>query len=159
MNTIDYFKLQAKNLHKDFKTQTHLVGKTIGDFQYEYSPKYFKIYDIISDFDIDEENFTLMNAQHVIAKLAGFDKWATLIKVSLSELELAKLLFEHQDKMDLISWNFYIADAQSINENELDAEIQVEMFKQVVIEDNIFDMVIDSYLIKDDNRNELCEVS
>lgn len=58
MNTIDYFKLQAKNLLRDFKTQTPLVGKTIGDFQYEYSPKYFQIYDIISDFGIDEENFT-----------------------------------------------------------------------------------------------------
>ena len=65
-------------------------------------------------------------------------------------MELSKLLFDHQDKIDLISWNFYIADAQSINEDELDAEIQVEIFKQVVIEDNIFDMVIDSYLIKDD---------
>lgn len=150
MNAIDYFKLQAKNLHRDFKTQIPLVNKTIGGFRFEYSPKYFQIYDIISDFGIDEENFTLMNAQHVIAKIAGFDKWASLIKVSPPELELAKLLFEHQDKIDLISWSFYIADAQSMNEDELDAEVQIEIFKQVVIEDNIFDMVIDSYLIKDD---------
>ena len=150
MDTIDYFKFQAKNLHRDFKTQTPPVDKTIGIFRYEYSPKYFKIYDIISDFDINEENFTLMNAQHVIANIAGFDKWGTLIKLSESELELAKLLFEHQDKIDLTSWNFYIADAQSMNEDELDAEAQVNIFKQVVIEDNIFDMVIDSYLIKDD---------
>lgn len=150
MNTIDYFKLQAKNLHRDFKTQTPLVNKTIGGFQYEYSPKYFQIYDIISDFDIDEESFTLMNAQHVIANIAGFDKWDTMVKVSPSELELAKLLFEHQDKIDLISWNCYIADAQSMNEYKLDAETQVEIFKQVVIEDNIFNMVIDCYAIKDD---------
>ena len=150
MNAINYFKLQAKNLHRDFKTQTPLVDKMIGGFQYEYSPKYFQIYEIITDFDIDEDNFTLMNAQHVIAKIAGFDKWSSLIKVSPSELELAKLLFEHQDKIDLISWNFYIADAQSMNEYELDVEAQVEIFKQVVIEDYIFDMVIDSYLIKDD---------
>lgn len=150
MNTIDYFKLQAKNLHRDFKTKTPLVDKMIGGFQYEYLPKYFQIYDIISDFDIDEENFTLMNAQHVIANIAGFDKWGSLIKVSGAELELAKLLFEHQDKIDLTTWNFYIADAQSMNEDELDAGIQVEIFKQVVIEDNIFDMTIDSYLIKDD---------
>jgi hypothetical protein len=150
MSTIDYFKLQAKNLHRDFRTQTSLVDKTISDFQYEYSPKYFKIYDIISDFDIDEENFTLMNAQHVIAKIAGFDKWGTLIRAFQPELELARLLFEHQDKIDLTSWNFYIGDAQTMNEHKLDAEAQVEIFKQVVIENNIFDMVIDSYLIKDD---------
>lgn len=150
MNTIDYFKLQAKNLHRDFKTQTPLVDKTIEDFQYQYLPKYFQIYDIISDFNIDEESFTLMKAQHVIANIAGFDKWDTMIKVSPSELELAKLLFEHQDKIDLTSWNFYITDAQSLNEHELDAEAQVEIFKQVVIEDYIFDMVIDCYAIKDD---------
>jgi hypothetical protein len=150
METINYFKLQAKNLHRDFKTQAPLVDKTIGNFRYEYSPKYFQIYDIISDFDIDEENFTLMKAQHIIANIAGFDKWGTLIKLSESELELAKLLFEHQDKIDWTTWNFYITNAQSMNEDELDAEAQVDIFKQVVIKDNIFDMVIDSYLIKDD---------
>ncbi len=150
MNTIDYFKLQAKNLHRDFKTQTLVVDKETGGLQYEYSPKYFHIDHLISDFDIDEENFTLMNAQHIIAKIADFDQWNTLIKVSPPELELAKLLFEHQDKIDLTSWQFYIADAQSMNEQELDAEIQVEIFKQVVIEENIFDMVMESYLIKHD---------
>lgn len=150
MNIVDYFKLQAKNLHRDFKTQTSLTDKMVGSFQYEYSPKYFQIYDIISDFDIDEENFTLMNAQHVIANIVGFDKWGTLIKASPAELELAKLLFDQQDKIDLISWNFYIADAQSMNDYELDADIQVEIFKQVVVEDDIFNMVVDSYLIKHD---------
>lgn len=150
MNPIHFFKLQAKKLHKDFKTQTPLVDKTTGGFQYGYSPKYFQIYDIISDFDIDEENFTLMKAQHVIAKIIGFDKWGTLIIASPSELELAKLLFEHQDKIDLIGWQFYIADAQAMNEIELDAEIQIDIFRQVVVEKNIFDTVIDSYLIKED---------
>lgn len=158
MNSIDYFKLQAKNLYKDFKTQTPLVGKPIGGFKYDYSRTYFQIYDILSDFDIDEDNFTLMNAQHVIAKIAGFDKWTILIKTEASELELAKLLFEHQDKIDSITWDFYIADCQSMNEDELDAETQVEIFKQVVIEDYIFDMVIDSYLITDDVRQVIREI-
>lgn len=158
MNSIDYFKLQAKNLYKDFKTQTPRAGKSIGGFKYDYSRTYFQIYDIISDFDIDEDNFTLMNAQHVIAKIAGFDKWTALIKTETSELELAKLLFQHQDKIDSITWDFYIADYQSMNEGELDAETQVEIFKQVVIEDYIFDMVIDSYLITDDVRQVIREI-
>jgi len=92
-----------------------------------------------------------MKAQHVIANIAGFNKWATLIKLSESELELAKLLFEHQNKIDLISWNLYIADAQSMNQAELDAEMQVKIFKRVVIEEDIFNYVIDSYLLKHDN--------
>lgn len=149
MNTIDYFKLQAKNLHKDFKTKTPVLDKTATAFLYEYTPKYFDIEMVIADFDIDEENFSLMNAQHVIAKIANFDKWASLLKTSPAELELAMLLFEHQNRIDLIGWQFYIADAQSMNEDELDAEIQVDIFRQVVVEENIFDdMEIESYLLK-----------
>ena len=54
-----------------------------------------------------------MNAQHVIANIAGFDKWSTLINspISESELELSKLLYDHQDKIDLFSWNLYINEA------------------------------------------------
>jgi hypothetical protein len=104
---------------------------------------------VIADFDIDEDNFSLMNAQHVIAKIANFEKWTSLLKASPEELELAMLLFEHQNRIDLIGWQFYIADAQSLNEEELDAEIQVDIFKQVVIEENIFeDTEIESYLLK-----------
>ena len=148
MNTIDYFKLQAKNLYKDFKTKTPVLDKTTTAFLYEYTPKYFDIEMIISDFGIDEENFSLMNAQHVIAKIANFDKWAELIKASTAELELAKLLYDHQNKINLIRWNIYIADAQSMNETKLDKEIQVEIFKQVVIEENVFDTEIESYILK-----------
>lgn len=148
MDTIDYFKLQAKNLHRDFKTKTLVLDKSTTAFLYEYTPKYFDIEMIISDFNIDEENFSYMKAQHVIAKIANFDKWSALLNASPAELELAKLLYDHQDKIDLVGWNFYIADAQSMNDDELDAEIQVEIFKQVVIKENIFDMVIVSYLLK-----------
>ena len=149
MKPIDYFKLQAKNLHKDFKTKSSVLDKTTTAFLYEYKPKYFDIKMIIADFGIDEDNFSLMNAQHVIAKIANFDKWAGLLKVSSAELELAMLLFEHQNRVDLIGWQLYIANAQSMNETELDAEIQVDIFKQMVIEENIFDDVeIESYLLK-----------
>lgn len=149
MNTIDYFKLQAKNLHKDFKTKTSVVDKTTTAFLYEYTPKYFDVEMVISDFGIDEDNFSLMNAQHVIAKMTNFDKWALLLKASPSELELTQLLYDYQNKIDLIGWQFYIANAQSMNEDELDTETQVEIFKQMVIEEKIFDDdEIESYLLK-----------
>ena len=155
MNTTDYFKLQAKNLLRDFETKTSVLDKTTTAFLYEYTPKYFDIEMIISDFDIDEENFSLMNAQHVIAKIANFNKWTELLKASTAELELAKLLYDHQNKIDLVGWKFYIADAQSMNETELDAEIQVNIFKQVVVEENIFDyMEIESYLLK--HKSDYC---
>lgn len=149
MNTFDYFKLQAKNLLRDFKTKSPVLDKTTIDFLYEYTATYFDIEMVISDFDIDEDNFTLMNAQHVIAKIANFDRWADLLNASTAELELAKLLYDHQNKIDLVGWKFYIADAQSMNEYKLDAKIQVEIFKQVVVEENSFNyMEIESYLLK-----------
>lgn len=149
MNTIDYFKLQAKNLLRDFKTKTPVLDKTTTAFLYKYTPKYFDIEMIISDFDIDEQNFSLMNAQHVIAKIANFNSWAELLKASTAELELSKLLYDHQNRIDQVGWEFYIADAQSMNETKLDTEIQVDIFKQVVVEENIFDyMEIESYLLK-----------
>lgn len=149
MNPIDYFKLQAKNLHKDFKTKTPVVDRTTTAYLFEYSPKYFDLEMVIADFYIDEENFTLMNAQHVIAKIANFDNWASLLKASPAELELAQLFYDYQHKIDLVGWQFYIADAQSMNEIKLDAEIQVDIFRQMVIEEDIFDdQIIESYLLK-----------
>jgi len=149
MNTIDYFKLQAKNLHKDFKTKTPPVNKAATAFLFEYAPKYFDVEMVIANFHIDEENFTLMNAQHVIAKIANFDNWASLLKASPAELELAQLLYDYQHRIDIVGWQFYIADAQSMNREELDAEIQVDIFKKMVIEEDIFDdQVIESYLLK-----------
>ena len=95
MDTIDYFKQQAKNFLKDFKTKFYNKDEEI----YDYSPRYFAdIYDIVINFDIDEEteNFSLMKAQHVIARLAGFDKWNDMIKASPSRLELGKLLLTNR---------------------------------------------------------------
>lgn len=150
MNTIDYFKLQAKNLHKDFKTKTLVFDKTINDFLYEYTPKYFAIDAIVLDFELNEENFSLMNAQHLIAHIVGFDKWATLLKASASELELSKLLFDNQDKIDLISWNDYIAYSESLSQTKFDSDLRLVIFKEVVLEKNIFNYVIDGYLLKND---------
>lgn len=149
MNTIDYFKLQAKNLHRDFKTKTPVLDKKATAFHNEYAPKYFNIEMVIGNYGVDEENLSLMNAQHVIAKIAYFDNWADLLKASPAELELAKLLFDHQNRIDLIGWQFYINDAQAMNEIELDTEIQVDIFKQMVVEENIFEYQnIESYLLK-----------
>lgn len=109
MNKISYFKLQAKNFLRDFKTQ-----KKDQEGIYFYSPKFFKdINDIIVAFDIDEDNFTLMNAQYIISNLAGFDKWSDLLEASPEALELGELLFNNRNNggdVDLTEdWNMYLA--------------------------------------------------
>ena len=87
MNHTEYFKLQAKNLLKDYKTRVFSPKDGI----YEYNPKFLDITRIFLDLDLNDDKpdfkFTLMNAQHVIAKLAGFSNWDDLLKANLSELE------------------------------------------------------------------------
>ncbi len=148
MNTIDYFKLQAKNLHRDFKTKKPVFDEKIGDFLFEYEPKNFDIDAIVCDFDLDEDNFSLMNAQHIIAQIAGFEKWAELLKASVSELELAKLLFDNQDIIHVQTWNDYIADTEDMNQTKFDAEAKLEIYKEMFLERHIFEDSFIDYLLK-----------
>lgn len=94
MATIEFFKQQAKNLLKDYNTKVYNEDEGF----YEYRPRFFHdIDEIVMNFEIDEEGaFTLMNAQHVIARLSGFYKWTELIKASSANLELGKLLLENR---------------------------------------------------------------
>lgn len=94
MEHIDYFKLQAKNLLKDFETRFFDEKEN----RYNYNPKYFDIAQLFSDFGLpDEKNdfsFKLMQAQHVIAKLAGFSKWNDLNSASELHLQFAHRQFD-----------------------------------------------------------------
>ncbi|WP_017259522.1 hypothetical protein [Pedobacter arcticus] len=131
MKTIEYIKLQAKNLHKDFKTQKPYFDSTYGRDLFEYAPKFFDIEALISDFEIDENNFTLMNAQHIIAKLGGFQKWTDMLKASQPAMELAKLLFDNMHKITNEEWDYYILDVESENNITLDDEDKLDIFKTV----------------------------
>lgn len=131
MKTIDYFKLQAKNLYKDFKTQKPYFDPLYGRDLYEYAPKYFDVDALVLDYDIDEEDFTLMNAQHYIAKLAGFTKWTEMLKASPSAIDLAKLLFDNMHKIRNEDWEYYVLDVENQNEVILDDEDKLDIFKTV----------------------------
>lgn len=131
MKTIEYFKLQAKNLYKDFKTQKPYFDPALGDNLYEYEPKFFDVDALITDFDIDEENFTLMNAQHIIAKLVGFEKWTVMLKASPLALELSKLLFDNMHKIRNEEWEYYILGVENENDIILDDEDKLDIFKKI----------------------------
>lgn len=133
MQPIPYFKLQAKNLFKDFPTKTLVKDERLEISIYEYKPTYFNVDEIVISMDLDEENFSLMNAQHVIAYLCGFDKWTDLIKASDVELELAKLVFDNQHKIGIEDWQMYIAGAEADNKTTFDAEDRLEIFKHVFV--------------------------
>lgn len=131
MKPIDYFKLQAKKLHKDYKTQDTYFDEELGHHFYRYNSRFFDLDAIMLDFDLPEDNFSLMKAQHIIAKLAGFNKWADLIKGSDIELELAKLLFDNMHKISIEEWQDYIGDAELTNSTRFDAETKLDIFRQV----------------------------
>ncbi|MBQ3749910.1 MAG: hypothetical protein IKN99_07775 [Bacteroidales bacterium] len=133
MNHIEYFKLQAKNLLKDYKTRLFNPK----DGFHEYNPKFFDITGIFDYLDLNDEKsdfkFTLMNAQHVIAQLAGFSKWDDLLKANPSELELAHLLYDNAHKISLDEWDMYISDAERMNHTKFNTETKLEIFKQVFL--------------------------
>lgn len=134
MDKIAYFRLQAKNLMRDFRTQTlDEEGLT------RYSPKFFNdIDDILLSYNVDEENFTLMEAQYLIANLAGFDKWAELLRASDDALELGKLLLDKRGEISLASftsslvddWKMYLQINHFSNESD---EFKLQVFKAVFL--------------------------
>ena len=133
MKPLVYFKLQAKNLLKDYKTKASRVDEVGGQAYFTYAPRYFDIDQIFLDFDWDEEDFTLMKAQHLFAQMLGFGKWADLLKASEAELELAKLLWDNQHKINLDEWQMYIARAEAENDSTFDTESRIEIFKHVFV--------------------------
>ena len=129
MKEIDFFKLQAKNFLKDYYNRIECEN---GTYLHE-NPLFFKdIEDIIVDFDINEDKpFSLMNAQHIIATLAGFNKWSNLIHSNSAGLELGKLLFEHRnDYVDGFSlwadWEHYLLTNDLMDQSN---SFKLELFK------------------------------
>ncbi len=142
MTNIEFFKQQAKNLFKDYNTRVYNENEGL----YEYSPRFFNdIDEILDNFHIGEEDpFTLMNAQHIIARLSGFYKWNELINASEPALELGRLLLINRidyqmkqgyftnlvESMIVADWKIY----EKENLKDLDDESKLEVFKKVFLE-------------------------
>lgn len=130
MKPIDYFKLQAKNLFRDYKTQYAYQVDADGTKHFTYKPKYFDMDEIFLDFeDFDEEDFSLMKAQHLLATMLGFKKWADLLNASDVELELAKLRFDNQDRISLEEWEDGVTEIEAEHNFTFDAQGRLDYFK------------------------------
>ena len=93
MDYIKYFKSQAKKFYKDFQTQYTKEN----DYIYSYKPKVLPdIDDNIVTFDIDEDDFSLMKAQHIVAYLAGFENQNELIHANIYKQEIGYYLVSAQ---------------------------------------------------------------
>jgi hypothetical protein len=151
MTPIEYLKLQAKNLHKDFKTQTSSFDPKLGRKLYDYEPKYFKFHLLVHDFNIDEDRFKLGNAQHVIAKLCGFTKWIELLKASPARTELAILLFDNMDRVEVRDWEQFIANVETENKVTIDDDFRLQLFQEAFLEREQ-DVYYDDYRLMPEER-------
>ena len=112
MSHLDFFRKQAKNFLKDWRTQTKTV-ETDGFISYHYDWKFYDVGDIFFYYefsDEDEQEITLARAQHLIAKMAGFKKWNDLIHATETEQTLAELLLRRfKDARDVQDWEEVLA--------------------------------------------------
>lgn len=141
MTPVEFFKREAKYLHKDYQTKT--PDETYG---YLYSPKYFDMNDVIFDFDVDEEKFTLMKAQHTIALMIGFKKWTDFLNASEEEMELAKLLFENRILLE--DWKMWLGIVERESQIDFDdSESQLNLLKEY-LENDGFEPSLEHYRFK-----------
>lgn len=88
MTTIDYYKQQAKLLLKDynfFKENNFQQNEAIFDKPQEH----FDIHNVFSKANKRiNEDITLMNAQHILAKIADFKDWNDVLHSSDPQREI-----------------------------------------------------------------------
>lgn len=154
MKPIEFLKLQAKNLHRDFKTQTSSFDQELHHNVYDYDPKFFKFDLLVNDFNINEEKFTLMNAQHIIAKLCGLEKWTDFVNASPAKIELSILLYTNMDKLEVRDWDGYISQIEIENEVKFDDEFKLQIFKEGFL-DWQQDISYDDYRLSKDEDTEI----
>jgi hypothetical protein len=154
MTPIEYLKLQAKNLHKDFKTQTSSFDPKLGRNRYDYEPRFFKIDLLVDDFNINEGNFKLGNAQHVVAKLCGLEKWTDLSKASPAKIKLSILLYTNMDTLEVRDWDQYVFDIETSNNVKLDDEFKLQIFEEGFL-DWQKDIYYEDYRLSKDKETEI----
>ena len=91
MQKINYFKLQAKNLFRDWKLSG--LAEQDGNNKVVNEGRYFNVSAIVKDFNVDNSNFKLMHAQHIISKLAGCQKWTDFNSFDDNRMDTAKEVF------------------------------------------------------------------
>ena len=119
MRHVDYFKLQAKNLFKDFRSNTQKHFPDDAEFV------------ILYEYGYDEKDVSLMRAQHIIARMSGFRKWTDLASAPETELKVAKLLYDNRDVINIEDWEMYVARVEREHKIILDPESKLEILEQV----------------------------
>lgn len=155
MSHVEFFKRQAKYLLKDYKTKKPSIDD-VGNPFFDYEPKHFDVDGILLDYNFDENDFSLMKAQHVIALMVGFSKWSDLFNASANELELAKLIFDN--RVNFEEWEMYIAGLEVDNRISFDAESRLDFFKEVFIKKGLAEQFKDYHYLNQGSNSESIRV-
>ncbi len=102
MTHIEYFKLQAKNLYKDWKNREQRL------FVFDIR-ELFRLYGVKAD-----EQPTLMKAQHLLAQALGRDKWSDLLHEPEERLAYTRTVLE----LEKFENNKSDANSEKISETE-----------------------------------------
>ena len=91
MTTIDYYKQQAKLLLKDYNlSKEHNFNQN--EVIYDEPQEHFDINNVFSKANKQKgEDIKLMNAQHILAKISGFDNWGDFLHSSEAQKEIGAL--------------------------------------------------------------------
>lgn len=154
MTPIEYLKTPSKKSSQRFQDPNFFVRPKLRRKVYEYDPRFFKIDLLINDFDINEEKFQLGNAQHVIAKLCGLDKWQDLSKASPAKIELSILLYTNMDRLEVRDWVQYVLDIETANNVKLDDEFKLQIFKEGFLEGEQ-DVYYEDYRLSKEEETEI----
>lgn len=132
MSSIEYFKRQAKLLLKDYNSakEHNFDQKAVS---YEEPQEHFDIRNVFQKANKQiGEDLTLMNAQHLVARISEFDKWETLIHASELQREIGALkLNAYKIGMD----PSLIDEARQLVMHELFADFAVDNSGNIVYTD------------------------
>lgn len=130
MPHLEFFKKEAKNLFKDWQTQSITTGSD-GKISYHYDSKFYDVDSLFQFFewdDKDRQEQILARAQHLLAKIAGYKNWNELIYSSETEQELAELMLRHcKNSEALIDW---VQTLEYTNIGEYGVEAVLDYAKQ-----------------------------
>ena len=97
MEALSFFKLQAKNFLQDWKTRYRDE-----EGLWDYHPRFIDLNAFFVDFNDDgsweDEEPSLMRAQHFVVLICGLDSWSELINLPKDELEFMKYVWENQNR-------------------------------------------------------------
>lgn len=129
MTPIEYLRLQAKYFLRDWQTR-RLDESGV----WLCSPKHINVDGLMLDYGFnDEEEPSLSRAQHMIAVVLGFPKWAALASASNARLKLAAQLWRHQNEIPMAEWLDYIDNVQralAAQDAYLPDEAQLQLFER-----------------------------